>query len=340
MDSLTQLVLGASVGVAVMGRGTRTSRAAAWGALAGTLPDLDVLIDQGDPILDMVLHRAESHAFFWQTLFSLPLALAVARLHHETGLWLRWWAALWLALVTHPLLDLLTIYGTQVLLPFSSQAWGLGSVFVIDPLATLPWAAGLVAALRAATPERARRVNLIGLSIGLAYLGWGAAVQQHVLDQARASLRLQGLPAVQVLATPAPFNSLLWRVVSTGDGRYHEGFLSLLDAPGPMRFESFDQGLPLAAALPEHDGLKRIQAFSDGFWALQEEPDGRLLLSDLRMGQQPYYVFRFAIARRDAVTGAWRPMQPTESAGGRAPVAASLSWLWQRMLGRPLAPPR
>ncbi len=340
MDSLTQLVLGASVGMAVMGRTTRPARAAAWGAVAGTLPDLDVLIDQGDPILDMVLHRAESHALFWLTLFSLPFAWAVARLHGQTDRWRRWWAALWLALVTHPLLDLLTIYGTQLLLPFTNQAWGLGSVFIIDPLVTVPWAVGVVVALRAASPERAQRANLVGLSIGLAYLGWGAAVQQHVLAKAHDSLRLQGLPTELVLATATPFNTVLWRVVAVGQGRYHEGFHSLLDAPGPIRFDTFDQGRHHADTLPGHDGLARIRSFSDGFWAVQPQPDGRLLLIDLRMGQEPYYVFRFGIARRDVTTGTWLPTLPTESVGSRAPVAASLSWLWRRIGGTPVAPPR
>jgi inner membrane protein len=339
MDSLTQLVLGATVGVAVMGRATRPARAAAWGAVAGTLPDLDVLIDQGDPILDMVLHRAESHAFFWLTLFSLPFAWAVARLHGETDRWRHWWLALWLALVTHPMLDLLTVYGTQVLLPFTDQAWGLGSVFIIDPLVTLPWAIGLGVALRAATPERARRASLVGLSLGVAYLAWGAAVQQHVLSKARDSLRAAGLPAEQVLATPTPFNTLLWRVVSVGDGQYHEGFHSLLDAPGPIRFDRFDQGRPLTEALPGHDGLARIRAFSDGQWALRVE-DGRLLLTDLRMGQEPHYVFRFVIGRLDTAGGAWQPVVPVESAGSRAPLGPALSWLWRRMGGTPLAPPR
>lgn len=84
-------------------------------------------------------------------------------------------------LVTHPLLDLLTIYGTQVLLPFRNQAWGLGSVFIIDPLVTVPWAVGVMVALRAASPERALRANLVGLSLGVAYLGWGAAVRLQLV---------------------------------------------------------------------------------------------------------------------------------------------------------------
>jgi inner membrane protein len=205
---------------------------------------------------------------------------------------------------------------------------------------TLPWAAGLVVALRAASPQRAHQAVVWGLALGLAYLGWGAAVQQHVLAQARAALQAQGLPSERVMATPTPFNSLLWRVVAVGQGQIHEGFVSLLDAPGPMRFDRFDQGLPLAAALQGHDGLARLRRFSDGFWALRPQPDGRLLLIDLRMGQEPHFVFRFAIARRDATGGRWEPIAPAVAAGSRAPVGPALSWLWRRMGGEPVAPPR
>lgn len=74
MDSVSQAALGAAVAVAVMQRRTAVWKAAAWGAVAGTLPDLDVWVDYGDPILNMVLHRAETHALFWLTLFSAPLA--------------------------------------------------------------------------------------------------------------------------------------------------------------------------------------------------------------------------------------------------------------------------
>jgi inner membrane protein len=85
MDSLSQIGLGAVVGVATMGRRTAVWKAALWGAVAGTLPaDMDVLIDHGDPIRHRVLHRAETHAPFWLTLFSLPMAAAGARLH---GAW-------------------------------------------------------------------------------------------------------------------------------------------------------------------------------------------------------------------------------------------------------------
>ena len=51
--------------------------------MAGTLSDLDVLIDHGGPIRRMVLHRAETHTLFWLTLFSLPFAAAVAVAVHD-----------------------------------------------------------------------------------------------------------------------------------------------------------------------------------------------------------------------------------------------------------------
>ena len=49
---------------------------------------------------------------------------------------------MWLALVTHPLLDAMTVYGTQLALPFSDHPFGVGSIFIIDPLYTLPLLAG------------------------------------------------------------------------------------------------------------------------------------------------------------------------------------------------------
>ena len=143
MDPLTHVALGAAVGVAVMRRRSAVWKPALWGAVAATLPDLDVLIDHRNPILDMVLHRAESHAPFWLTLASPLLAALVVFVHREPAHWRAWWLAIWLALVTHPLLDALTVYGTRLALPFSDRPYGVGSVFIIDPLVTLPWLAGL-----------------------------------------------------------------------------------------------------------------------------------------------------------------------------------------------------
>jgi inner membrane protein len=336
MDSLSQLALGAAVGVAVMGRRTAVWKAALWGGVAGTLPDLDVLIDQGDPIRNMVLHRAETHALFWQTLFSLPLAAAVARLHGEWALWRRWWLALWLVLVTHALLDAMTVYGTQLALPFSNHPFGVGSIAIIDPLYTLPLLVGAVWALASRGSAAGLRANVLGLVLSTAYLGWGVAAQQHVERIARASLQAQGIPAERVLVVPTTFNSLLWRVVAMEGAHYHEGFHSLLDDRPQIAFDRFERGDHLAGELQGIDGVQRIAAFSKGFFKLHEDGD-RLLISDLRMGQEPAYVFSFAVARRYSPAV---PLDKPEAAGRRPDIERALPWLWRRMWGEPLPPPR
>jgi inner membrane protein len=336
MDSVSQIALGAAVGVAVMGRRTAPWKAAAWGAVAGTLPDLDVLLDHGDPVLNMVLHRAETHALFWLTLFSLPFAALVARLSGEWAQWRRWWLAMWLALVTHPLLDAMTVYGTQLLLPFTDRPYGVGSVFIIDPLYTLPLLACTGWAMARRGGGRSLAVNALGLVLSTGYLAWGVAAQQHVERVARASLAAQGIAPERVLVTPTAFNTVLWRIVAVEGSHFHEGFHSLLDRTPQVVFDRFDRGTALEASLSGVDALRRIAAFSHGFYKLQAQ-DGRVLLSDLRMGQEPVYVFTFAIAQLNSPA---QPLVPTEQVGGRIDARRGLAWLWPRLLGEPLPPPR
>ncbi|MBK1689645.1 metal-dependent hydrolase [Rubrivivax gelatinosus] len=336
MDSVSQLALGAAVSVAVMGRRTAVWKAALWGAVAGTLPDLDVLVDHGDAIRNMVLHRGATHSLFWLTLLSLPLAAAVARLHGEAALWRRWWLAIWLALVTHPLLDTMTVYGTRLALPFSDWPFAVGSIFIIDPLFTLPLLAGAGWALASRGSARGLQANAAGLLLGCAYLAWSAAAQAHVERVARAALAAQGIAAGQVLVTPTAFNTVLWRVVAIDGDRYHEGFHSLLDRGRAMHFDGFDRGAELATELQDVAGVRLVAAFSKGFYKLHAEGDA-LFVTDLRMGQEPAYVFTFAVAERHSPV---RPLATPEQRSASLDVRLGLAWLWRRALGEDLPPPR
>ena len=332
MDSVSQIALGAAVGVAVMGRRSALWKSAAWGAVAGTLPDLDVFIDRGDAIANMVLHRAETHSLFWLTLFSAPFAALVARLSGEWPSWRRWWLAMWLALITHPLLDAMTVYGTQLALPWSNHPFGVGSVFIIDPLYTLPLLVGTGAALGA----KRLRANTAGLVLSTAYLAWGVIAQQHVGRVARDALAAQGLAAERVLVTPTAFNSVAWRVVVMQREHYLEGFYSLLDKERTIAFDRFDRGAPLEPELRGMPSYQRISAFSRGFYALREDGP-RVLISDLRMGQEPAYTFTFAIAERASPAQA---LAVPEQLGSRPDLGTFLPWLWQRIGGNPSPPPR
>jgi inner membrane protein len=335
MDSLSQLALGSAVGIAVMGRRTPVWKAALWGGVCGTLPDLDVLIDHGDPIRNMTFHRAESHSLFWLTLASPALSLGIASLHRELDRFRWWWLAVWLALVTHPLLDAMTIYGTQLFLPFTDRPVGVGSIFIIDPFYTLPLLVGIVAALIARN-TRGWRWNAAGFALSTLYLAWSFGVQQHVMRIAQESLRAQGLEPTQVLVTPTAFNTVLWRVLAMTPHGYLEGFHSLLDADRDIRFDAFPRDMKLYARWRSDWNVARIAWFSDGFFKLHER-DGELLVADLRMGQEPGYIFSFVVARR--ASPELVPVTP-EQVGGRGDARKLLAWLWARLRGNELAPPR
>jgi len=335
MDSVTQILLGASVGVAVMGRRTALWKSALWGGVAGLLPDLDVLIDHGDPILNMIRHRAESHALLLLALWAFPMAWGVCRIHRQPQLYGRWWWAIMLALVTHPLLDLMTIYGTQVFQPFTDEAYGLGSMFIVDPLYSLPLLWGVVAALRIKTVGRALAINGWALAFSTAYLVWSALGQAGVAQHARQSLQALNLPSESLLVTPTPLNTLLWRVVALDGDQFHEGFYSWLDGDRPIRFVTYPRGGALAAQNAEHPQIQRLARFTDGFFKVHTQGD-RLVVTDLRMGQEPDYVFSFDIGV--PLQSGQTPPQ-SESLSRRMRVAEGLTWLGQRMMGRDLPAP-
>lgn len=336
MDSLTQAALGAAIGVAVMGRRTTPWKAALVGAVAGTLPDLDSFFDHGDPINNTVFHRANSHALFWQTLVSLPIAAGTAGLLREWRHVKSWWLTIWLALVTHALLDWTTVYGTQLGLPFTATPFALGSMFIIDPAYTLPLLIGIAAAL-SLRDSRGWRWNAAGLALSTAYLGWSALAQHHVTTIARENLRAQGLEVERLLVTPAPFNTVLWRIVAMTPQGYLEGYTSLLDRDRAIEFSRFDRGDALYARLRDTPGVETIAKFSHGFFKMSER-DGRAVITDLRMGMEPRYTFNFEVAQRRSPEFA--PVVPPVRYSERPDFDTGLPWLWRRALGDKIAPPR
>lgn len=333
MDSLSQIALGAAVGVAVMGRKTALWKAALMGAVLGTLPDLDVFISHVDPIRNMTLHRTESHALFYLTLVAPLFAWITAKLAREIHLFKYWWLAVWLVLITHPLLDTMTIYGTQLALPFSDYPFGVGSVFIIDPLYTSPLLIGTGIAL-ARKHLTGLRWNTIGLAVSSVYLVWGLAMQFYVGTLADKSLAAQGLAVEQRLATASPFNSLLWRVVAITPDVYAEGFYSLLDSDTDIRFVEYPRGQDIYGKVRGNWEVNRIAWFSHGYFKMEEQ-DGVIRIADLRMGVEPFYTFTFDIAEQIIDKNNEKiyfiaPKQVVPSIDSKE----ALHWFPQRLLGK------
>lgn len=321
MDSVSQLVLGAAVGIAVMGKRAPVWKSALAGAVCGTLPDLDVFYDHGDVISNMTLHRTESHALFYLTLISPLMAWLMAKLFSAGQYFRRWWGTVWLALITHPLLDVMTVYGTQLGIPFTHYPFAVGSIFIIDPLYTLPLITGVGLALYR-EQQRGIMWNNVLLGISCLYLACTMIEQYQVTRHVGTELQRQNIDSTQVLVTPTPLNSLVWRVVVMSKDSYGEGFTSLLHPDSPIRFRFYPRGEALYEAHKDNPFLARVAWFSHGFFSVKEQ-GGHILVSDLRMGQEPDYTFVFDLG--DMKAGA-PPALPVKVASARP----SATKMWEQ----------
>jgi len=341
MDSITHLFFGGAIAAAIAPAKHRRAALLA-GAALNTLPDLDSLfiaLATDNPVSLMTVHRSFSHS-----LFVLPLLAWLIwwlfkrrgkRVAESPG---RWFWAIQLSLVSHPLLDAFTVYGTQLFWPLRTPPVMISSLFIIDPLYTLWLLAGCVAAWFARERALAQRALLAGLVLSTAYLGWSLLAKWKVDAQADCALAAMGLENAPRFSVPMPLNTLLWQVVAMTPDGYVIGERSLVADQGAMRFKGYKsntQALGQARSIP---AVRELAWFNHGFMRAQVVGE-ELVLSDLRMGLEPDYNFNFAVAVNES--GRWRATPPRQlQAAYRAPVGSdklkdALARMWHRIWNQP-----
>lgn len=405
MDSLTQIVLGAAVGEVVLGK-RAGNRAMVWGAVAGTLPDLDVLANVvTDPISALAYHRAFTHSLTYAVAMPVVMGLLVHRLYGGrdgglpqqvpkallagaallagillVGSYLmpipienvgavalvvaaatmafpvvayvreRWrkqpstaenpshWAWMHLffwSIVTHPLLDSCTTYGTQLLEPFSSWRVSWNFISVADPLYTLPFLVFLVLASRQARGSRRRAVyNWAGIAVSSAYMLLCVGLHHHATERLEATLQAEQLTASRYMVAPSILNSILWQATAEGDSVYYSGQYSLFDTAPYFKLK----------AVPKNHGLLRghwddthvgvVRWFSDGYFSVVAQPDSSFIVNDLRFGLLPSgddgsdrSVFYFLFRPENGELRAQRTQQGPQDG------PALMGQLWERVKG-------
>jgi inner membrane protein len=267
LDVVTQGVLGAAVGHAVLGRRIG-AKAMAIGFLGGIIPDLDIFLVPDSQSLDYwQYHRGITHALVFGPVLGLPLAglsLAIQRWRNGTptpfGLWYAFWA---LVLVTHPLLDLATHWGTAFLLPFTDARFGVSAIPVIDPVYTLLLLAVLGFALvKGARSGGARHLVLLGLALSTLYigLGWGQNLKAERL--ARADLEAKAISADEVHAYTTIFSPWLRRLVVVTPEAHLVGFVSTLK-PQPIDWIEVERQTVAEALKAELDGTTEARIYTN-----------------------------------------------------------------------------
>lgn len=323
MDSITQVALGASIAGLVAGK-TLGRSVLLTGALLGTLPDLDVLINYGSAIANFTQHRGFSHSLFVLAPLSLLLATLFWRWKPQLS-FPRWLLLTALVLLTHPILDTFTTYGTQLFWPFG-RPLAISSIFIIDPLYTLPLLAGCAAFLLRPPAVRALAAGLL-LSTG--YLGWSYAAQQAIIERVQPALAEAGFAGAKLLVQPMPFNTVLWRATAVTDQQRVEIVSGFLDGNGPLTLEYFPRQPELANAVAQLPEARRLEWFTRGFVDYQAR-NGDITATDVRLGIPGAHPFTFVLAHQQ--NGVLTPGN-----GERAPrpafKSAALPLLWGRITG-------
>ena len=336
MDSLTQIVLGAAVGEATLGRKIG-NKAILWGAIAGTIPDLDVFIKlfTDDIVTANEMHRGFSHSIVFCVLFAPLFGWLLTKLYKkEDANWKDWSKLMFWGLFTHPILDAFTTWGTQLFWPFTHKV-SFKNIFVVDPLYTIPFLICVVIAMfyKRNNPKR-RKINLLGIYISSGYMLITLLLKWYTYGVFKKSLDHQQIAYAEIQTKPTPLNAILWNAnVQTKDS-YLIGSYSLFDNDKQVKFYEFKKNLHLLNDIKNEPIITRLIALTEGWYTLQKTEDGDLFFNDLRFGLMGgedvsnKFVFRYNLIRNDQGELIAKQEDPNPKKAG--PMIAKL---WQRVLG-------
>lgn len=289
MDSLTQIVLGAACGEAVLGRKIG-NKAMLFGAIGGTIPDLDVFagaILYSNEIDAMLFHRGFMHSILFSILGAFLFGWLVYKLYN-TGRRLNtttlndWIKLFFWSLFTHPILDSFTPYGTQLFAPFSNYRVAFNNIAVVDPIYTLPFLLSIIVLMFYNRNNEKRRFWLkVGIGISSAYMLLTIFNKLYIDTIFESSLKESNTNYTRFSTQPAILNNILWYGIAETENNYHVGFYSLLDTS-----KSFSDWkvIPKIRALTssEYKDIKDLAWFSNDYYNVESLDNEEYMYRDLR----------------------------------------------------------
>jgi len=330
MDSVTQIVLGAAVGEAVLGKKIG-NKAMVLGAIAGTIPDLDVIANYfTDTVSALEIHRGFTHSIVFAVIFGLLFGWLLSLWDKRATLkqWFWFW---FLCFVTHPLLDAHTTWGTQLFWPFDLRL-AYKNIFVIDPLYTLPFLVFLIMAmLQKRGSIKRRRFNNLGLIVSSGYMLLTLLLKGITYTKFEAALKNQNIAYTALETKPSPMNTILWTANVETEDAFLIGDYSFFDTK-PIQFFTHPKNHGALEKLAEEEKVQRLIKITKGWYTITERPDG-LYLNDLRFGmmsvdpQSEKFAFSFLIEKEG------NEVTITEEAKNTRDAGKLLSDLWKRIKG-------
>lgn len=300
MDSLTQIVLGAAVGEFYLGSKIG-NRAALYGGIIGTIPDLDVLVGKFvDPLTAVEIHRGFSHSIIFFLILSPILGCIISKIESKINVTFKDATIMaFITLFTHALLDAFTTWGTQIFWPFGERiAWK--TIFVVDPLYTVPFLILLISALRLPkTLVKRRKLNNLGILISSGYLLLSVLSKNVAEYKFESALERQNISYSRIIVKPAPLNIILWNAnVETADG-YLLADYSYFDR-SPIAFDFIPSGVTHIADLQNSNTISRLKNIAENWFVITKEGEKRFF-NDLRFGmlnndvKNPEFIFKYEL---------------------------------------------
>lgn len=332
MDSLTQIVLGAAVGEATLGKKVG-NKALLYGGIAGTIPDLDILFGKfTDTITAIEWHRGFSHSILFFILLSPILGYLIQRIEHKLNIgWKPWTKLFFLSLFTHALLDVFTTWGTQLFWPLNTRL-AFNSIFVIDPLYSVPLAlCTLWLLFYKRDSQKRRKISRVGLLISTSYLLIGLLVKTYVEAQIKKDLKSQNIEYTSISTRPSAFNIILWNANIDSTDKYLITDYSLFDSQ-PLQFKSYPKLRNESKEAENFPDVQRLIEISKGWYILEKEED-HWIFNDLRFGLIPkpdgtsFFVFSYKLHFED------QTLIATEIPKTRMDGKFLLKNLWTRIQG-------
>ena len=278
MDSLTQIVLGAACGEIVLGKKIG-NRALLFGAIGGTIPDLDVFIGRflySNEIQAMAFHRGFMHSILFAVLGAFLFGWLSFKIYNtgkriETTTKKNWIKLFFWAILTHPILDCFTPYGTQLFAPFSDYRVAFNNISVADPIYTIPFLLCLIIVMFYNRENQKRKWWLkTGIYISSIYMIFTIGNKLYIDLVFKESFKKAGISYDRFTAQPTILNNILWYAVAETDKQYHLAFYSLLDKSSlSEKVISVDKNHDLIDM--DNSNLKTLSWFSNGYFNLSKK---------------------------------------------------------------------
>lgn len=304
MDSLTQIVLGAAVGEATLGKKIG-NKALLYGAIVGTIPDLDVFFGRlTDTITAIEWHRGFSHSLVFCIVMSPVFGWLVNKIERKFNLGWKSWAVLFFwGFLTHSILDIFTTWGTQLLWPFDVRL-AFNSIFVIDPFYTLPFLILTVITLfKKRTSVSRRKINRFSLILSSFYLINTLILKSFINMRFESALEDQNIEYLKLSSRPAPFSVLLWNANIETEDAYLIGDYSFFDTQ-PIEFKTYPKNRNNSAEVESYKNVQRLIEISK-HWYIIEKENNQWIFNDLRFGLiprkdgNPYFAFSYVLEEKN-----------------------------------------